>query len=180
MYLSKKLHLALRLAVVFSASFLIVFLAIFLTQSAHSTPSTYVLAVDSMDITLGPPPNSTNIPLDTTITIDALASAALNDLHVTPEVPIASVYSEVTSPLTYLNTFYLAQLLKPATSYTVSVTIMDVPVSWSFTTTSEPFNPGISFYLATNVLWIALSVATSTTLIVGFAIWFKRNRLSEP
>ncbi|MBM4401095.1 MAG: hypothetical protein FJ045_04005 [Crenarchaeota archaeon] len=176
MALSKKLHLTLRLAVVFSASFLTVFSAIFLTQSAYSTPSNHVLIVDGMDITLGPPPNSTNIPLDTTITIDALASASLNDLHMTPEVPIARVYSEVSGPLTYLNTFYPAQLLKPATSYTVSVTIMDVPVSWSFTTTSEPFNPGISFYLATNVLWIALSAAISATSIVAFVIWFFRRK----
>jgi hypothetical protein len=174
---SEKLYLASRLAVVFAASFLTVFLAIFLTQSAYSTPSNYVSVVNGMDITLGPPPNSTNIPLDTTITVDALASAALNDLHLTPEVPIASRYSEVTSSLTYLNTFYPAQPLKPATSYTVSVTILNEPVSWSFTTTSEPFNPGISFYLATNVLWIALSAATSATIIVGFAIWLRRKRV---
>ena len=172
-----KLYLALLLAAVFAASFLTVFLAIFFSQSAHSTPSSYVLVLNGMDISVGPPPNSTNIPLDTTITVDALASAALNDLHLTPEVPIASRYSEVTSPLTYLNTFYPAQLLKPATSYTVSVTILNEPFSWSFTTTSEPFNPRISFYLATNVLWIALSAAASATIIVGFAIWLKRKRV---
>jgi hypothetical protein len=163
--------------VVFVASFLTVFLAIFFSQSAHSTPSSYGLVLNSMDISVGPPPNSTNVPLDTTITVDALASAALNDLHLTPEVPIGRRYSEVTSPLTYLNTFYPAQLLKPATSYTVSVTILNEPFSWSFTTTSEPFNPGISFHLATNVLWIALSAAASATIIAGFAIWFKRKKV---
>ena len=63
MNLSKKQHTALRLAVVFSASFLIVFLTIFLTQSAYSTPSSYVSVIKGMDITLGPPPNSTDIPL---------------------------------------------------------------------------------------------------------------------
>src|SRR4030042_2768976 len=98
-----KLYLPLLLLVVFVASFLTVFLAIFFSQSAHSTPSSYGLVLKGMDISVGPPPNSTNIPLDTTITVDALASAALNDLHLAPEVPIARVYSEVTSPLTYLN-----------------------------------------------------------------------------
>jgi hypothetical protein len=171
-----KLYLVLLLAVVFVVSFLTLFLAIFFSQSAHSTPSSYGLILNGMDISVGPPPNSTNVPLDTTITVDALASAALNDLHLAPEVPIASRYSQVTSSLTYLNTFYPAQLLKPATSYTVSVTVMNEPVSWSFTTTSEPFNPGISFCLATNALWIALSAATSATLIAGFAIWLKRKR----
>ena len=132
-----------------------------------------------MEIALGPPPNSTNVPLDTTITVDAVASAALEDLHLTPDVPIARVYSEVTSPLTYLNTFYPAKLLQPATSYNVSVTIMDMPVSWSFTTTAEPFNPGISFYLATNVPWVALSVATSVTAIVGVAVWLRNKKKNE-
>lgn len=177
MNLSKKLHLALLLVVIFSTSFLTVFLAIFFSQSAYSTPFNSVSKVDGMDVTLGPPPNSTNIPLDTAITIDAVASAALNDLQITPEVSINRVYIEVSGPLTYRNTFYPAQLLEPATSYTVSVTILNVPMSWSFTTTSEPFEPGISFYLATNVLWIALSAATLATLIVGFVIWLKRKQV---
>jgi hypothetical protein len=90
-------------------------------------------------------------------------------------VPIARVTTEVSGPLTFLNTFYPAQPLKPATTYNVSATIIDVPVSWSFTTTSEPFNPGISFFLATNVLWIALSAAISATSIIGVTIWFRRK-----
>lgn len=183
MKISKQLYRALLLAVVFSASFLVVFLAIFLTQSAYSTPAHYISVVDGMGITLGPPPNSTNILLDTTITIDTLNSAEVSDLHITPEVPIARVTSENSGPLTSLKTFYPAQQLKPATSYNVSATIMDVPVSWSFTTTSEPFNLGISFYLATNVLWIALSAALSATSIFGFAMWYKRkqvNSFAEP
>ncbi len=169
--------MALILAVVFSASFLTIYLAIFFSQSSHSTPSNSVSLVGGMDISLGPPPNSTNVPLDTTITVEAVASANLNDLHLTPDVSIARVYSEVTSPLTYQNTFYPAQLLQPATTYNVSVTIMDLPVSWTFTTTSEPFTPGISFYLATNVLWISLAVAASATAIVGFAVWFKFRKI---
>ena len=172
---SKKVYWASRLAVVFAASFLTVFLVIFFTQSAYSTPPSYVSVINDMDITVGPSPNSTDVPLDTTITVDALASAALNDLHLTPEVPIASRYSQVTSSVTYLNTFSPAEPLEPDTSYTVSVTILNEPVSWSFTTTSEPFSPSISFILARNVLWISLSAATSATLIVGFAIWLRRK-----
>lgn len=169
MKLSRKLRLALILAAVFSAAFITVYLSIFFTQSRNSTPSSFVSTLDSMEIALGPPPNSTNIPLDTTITVDALASAALNDLRLTPEVLIVRVYSEVTGPLTYLNTFYPAELLQPATTYNVSVTILDNPVSWTFTTT-EQFSPGISFYLATNALWISLAISALATVIVGWAI----------
>jgi hypothetical protein len=175
MNLSKKMRVALILAAVFGLTFLTVFLVIFTTQSAYSTPDSYVSDVNGMDITIGPKPNSTDVPLDTTITIDALASAALNDLHLTPEVPIARVTSEVSGPLSYKQTFYPAQLLKPATSYTVSVTIVNVPVSWSFTTTSESYHPTISFYLATYVLWIAFATAVAMTLIVGLAIWYRKR-----
>lgn len=177
---SKKLHVASIFVGVFVFTFLTVFLVIFLTQPAHSTPDYYVSEVDGMTITIGPKPNSTDVSLDTTITIDALASAALNDLHLTPEVPIAHVTSEVSGPLSYKQTFYPAQLLKPATSYTVSVTIMNVPLSWSFATTSELYHPTISFYLATYVLWIAFSTATATTLLVGLAIWYRKKRVNEP
>lgn len=155
---------------------LTVFLVISNTQSAYSTPDYYVAGVDGMAITIGPKPNSTDVPLGTTITIDALSSATLNDLHMAPEVPIALVTSEVSGPLSYKLTFYSVQLLKPATSYTVSVAIRDVPVSWSFTTTSEPYHPTVSFYLATYVLWIAFSTATATTLLVGLAIWYRKKR----
>ena len=178
MNLSKKMRVVLILAVVFASTFLTVFLVISSTQSAHSTPDDYVLGVDSMAITIGPKPNSTDVPLDTTITIDALSSAGLNDLQIAPEVPIASVAIEVSGLLSYKQTFYPARLLKPATSYTVSVTVRDVPVSWSFTTTSESYHPTISFYLATYTLWIALSTATATTLLFGFVIWHRKKKVN--
>ncbi len=176
MRLYRKQHNALCLAAVFSASFLIVFLTIFLTQSAYSIPSSYTLVFNGMDITVGPPPNSTRIPIDTAITVDALASASYNDLHIAPTVNFASVTSETTGPLTYRTTFNPDTLLKPGTSYTVSVTIMNVPVSWSFTTAPEPFSPRISYYLATNVLGISLSAAAAATAIVGFAVWCKERK----
>ena len=170
MNLSKKTRAALILAVVFASTFLAVFLVISLTQSAHSTPDSYASGVEGMTVTIGPKPNSTDVPLDTTITVDALSSAALNDLRIVPEVPIAGVSTEVSGILSYKQTFYPAQLLKPATSYTVSVTVRDVPVSWSFTTTSEAYQPTVSFYLATYVLWIAFAAAVATTSLFGLAV----------
>jgi hypothetical protein len=179
MNLSKKMQAALILTAIFVCTFIATFLVIFLTQSAYSTPYHYASDVAGMDFTIGPRPNATDVPLDTTITIDALSSAALDDLHLAPEVPISRVGVEVSGTLSYQRTFYPTQLLKPATSYTVSVTIRDVPVSWSFTTTSEPYHPTISFYLATYVLWIALSTATATTALVGLALRHRKNELTN-
>ncbi len=167
----------LVLAAVFVITFIATYLSIFFTQSGHSMPSSYLLQINNMDIALGPPPNSTNIPLDTAVTVEAVASAALNDLHLTPEVPIGRVYSEATSPLTYLNLFYPATLLMPGTTYIVSVTIMDEPVSWVFTTTDLPFEPGTNYFLATNVLWISGTSAISLTAIIGYVVWFKFRRI---
>jgi hypothetical protein len=177
MNLSKKMQVALILAAAYVLTFLTVFLVICLTQSAYSTPEHYTSDVAGMDFTIGPKPNATDVPLDTTITIDALSSAALDELRLAPEVPISHVGVEVTGTLSYQRTFYPAHLLKPATSYTVSVTIRDVPVSWCFTTTSEPYHPTISFYLATYMLWIALSTATATIALVGLAICYRKNEL---
>jgi ABC-type oligopeptide transport system substrate-binding subunit len=174
MNFSKKMRTAFVLAAVFASTFLTVFLVISSTQSAYSTPDTYVSVVNGMDITIGPKPTATDVPLDTTITVDAFSFATLNDLHMTPEVPIVSVAVEVSGPLSYKQTFYPAQLLKPATSYTASVTIRDAPVTWSFTTTSEPYHPTISFYIATYAPWIALATATATTLLAA-AIWHKKK-----
>ena len=175
MNFSRNMRAALILAVVFASTFIIVFLVISGTQSAYSTPDTYLSAVPGMDITIGPKPNATDVALDTTITIDTFSGATPNDLKVTPEVSFANVAVEVSGPISYKQTFYPAQLLEPATTYTVSVTVRDEPVSWSFTTTAQPYQPTISFYLATYSPWIALAIATITTLIFGVVIQRKKK-----
>ena len=175
MNLFKKHQTALLLMAVFAGSFLTGFMAIVLTQSAYSIPVSTVTAHDGMEISLGPPPNSTNVPINTAISVDAVASAALNDLRLTPGVPFTRAYSEASSALTYLTTFYPAHLLDPGTRYNVSVTILGTPLSWSFTTSNEPFNPGIGFYLATNAPWIALATAILATLIVAVANLLRRK-----
>jgi hypothetical protein len=180
MDLSEKTKTALILTAIFACTFVATFLAISLTQSAYSTPDHYTSDVEGMDFTIGPKPNSTDVPLDTTITIDALSSASLDDLHLTPEVPISYVGVEVTGTISYQRTFYPAQLLEPATSYTVSVTIRGVPVSWTFTTTPQPYHPTITYYLATYALWIALSTATATTILVGLTIRYRKKQTKPP
>lgn len=176
MNLSIKMRVVLILAVVFLSTFFASMLIISSTQSAYSTPEDYVTEVEDMAITIGPKPNSTNVPLDTTITLDALSSAALSELHITPEVSISSIATEVSGPLSYKQTFYPAHLLKPATCYNVSITIKEVPFSWSFITTSEIYQPTANYYLATYAPWIALATATTTTLLAGLAIWQRKKR----
>jgi hypothetical protein len=173
------MRLSLLLALILSVTFLTVFLAIVLSQSSYSTPPAYTLDIDGMGIKVGPPPNSTGIPLDTTIIIDALTSASLADFQMTPQVSIARLDSENSSPLTYLNSFYPSQPLKPATFYTVSVIVMNVPVSWSFTTTAEVLGPGIGFYLATNAFWIALFATVLVTLITGYTLRLRSKAKSN-
>jgi hypothetical protein len=160
-------------------SFLIVYMTISFTQSTHSTPSKKASMFNTMTINLGPPPNSTGISLDTTITIDTTALATLNNLQITPETPINHIESITSGPLTYENIIYPAQPLEPSTAYTVSVDISDVPVIWTFTTTSEILEPGIGFTLVKNVLGISLAVGVLATLILGLVIWFKKGKVDE-
>jgi len=174
MNFSKREILVLRFATIFAITFLIVFLSITLTQSAYSTPISFSSTINGMEITVGPPPNSTNIPLDTTITVDAFASASLEDLRMTPEVKFSNIYSETTGPLTYKTTFCPAKPLEPSSVYTISVTIIQTPLTWSFTTTNEPFESQTHHFLASNGLWIALLIATATTIILGLITWFRR------
>jgi hypothetical protein len=176
---SKTIQLFTLFVVAFLVFFVFVFLTIISTQSAYSKPSNSVLVINGMDVTLGPAINSTNVPLDTTITIDAFAAATVNGLHITPEVVIAYATSETTGPLTYVSAFYPDEPLKPATTYNVSVTVMDMLISWSFTTTPEPSNHGISFYLATYNVWISLSMAALVAAIVGLTWRFREKRIKE-
>ena len=177
MSLLKRLRPVLLLALVFSAVSIAMFFAIAFTQSPYSTPSSQTLVFGGgMDIEVGPPPNATDISLDTAITVDALASATISNLHVTPEVSFAYSSSETTSPLTYLYKFYPTEPLTPATTYTASATIMDTPVSWKFTTTTEPFKPTLTYTLSRNALWIALATAASATAIAGFILWLKEKQ----
>ena len=180
MNLSVKMRTALVFAVVFLSTFFATMFIITATQSAYSTPDEYDTTVGNMVIKIGPKPNSTDVPLDTTITIDALSSATLGELQITPKVSISSIATEVSGPLSYKQIFYLAQLLEPATSYSVSTTIKDTPFSWSFITTSESYQHITSYFIATYAPWIALAVAIITTLFVVLAIRTRKKETSQP
>ena len=175
MQYSKNKRLFFIFIVIFAISFSTLFLLISITQSAYSIPSQTTIMVNQMSITLGPAPNSTNIPLETAITVDTIASASLNDLIIIPDEKFDHITSYATGPITYETRYYPAQPLKPATSYNMSITIFDNPVTWTFTTTSQPFTPEINYYLAKNNVLIILLTATIITSISGFFIWLRKN-----
>ena len=163
------------LIVIFVISFSVIFFFVSLTQTAYSSPSQTTILFNQMSINLGPSPNSTNIPLDTIITVDTIASALLTDLYTLPNEKIDYVTSYATGPLTYETRYYPAQPLKAATFYTISVTIFDNPVTWNFTTTSQPFTPKINYFLAKNNLLISFLTSTIIALLSGFFIWLRKN-----
>ena len=163
------------LIVIFAISFSVIFFFVSLTQTAYSSPSQTTILFNQMSINLGPSPNSTNIPLDTVITVDTIASASLTDLYTIPYETFEYITSYATGPLTYETRYHPAQPLKPATSYTISVTIFDNPVTWNFTTTSQPFTPKINYFLAKNNLLITFLTAIIITLLSGFFIWLRKN-----
>ena len=176
-----RLRTALLLGVVFAALFFAVFFLISATQTAYSTPATMPEAIYRngsripLAIGLGPVPNSTNVPLNTTIVVFQLRGVSVENLHLTPEVPISGRTDAPEGLASEIATFYPATPLNPDTTYNVSAEIAGTPYSWVFTTTSEPFKPDISYYLATYVFWIALATAIAGTCIAGELIWQRRK-----
>lgn len=165
----------LLITTIFLVSFLIVYMTISITQSTYSKPDKKATKFETITIAVGPPPNSTEISLDTAIIIDTVASATLYNLQITPETPISHIESIISGPITCEHIIYPAKFLESATTYIVSVNILDVPVLWTFTTTSDSFDPGIGFYLAKNVLLISLTLAVLITIILGLIILFKKS-----
>ena len=172
----KKVLGLLMLLAVLVVLFLTVYLWVTLTDYGYSTPSFAVDGVDLLGISLGPKPNATNVALDTFIGIGTMRQTTVKDLQLTPEVPIARRKDGTDDTgIGGEYTFYPAEPLKPATTYNVSVFIMSETVSWSFTTTSEPLQSEISIFIASNVFWVSLLVATAGTSVVGVLVWIKRR-----
>jgi hypothetical protein len=170
---------ALVLSVVFLVSFFVVFFAISLTQSVYSTPahSGFVSTDAGTPLSVGPPPNATDIPLDTVIVLSQTRPGG-PQLQITPEITIAKIVDTPDFPGVE-STFYPAEPLKPATTYNVTAVVWHEAFSWSFTTTPQPFQPGISYYLAKFAFWIALASATATTLAVGIILWTRKPQLQR-
>jgi hypothetical protein len=177
----RNLLLALLLAVVLAVSFFSAFLVIsqlpfaYSKQKAYSTPAEGLWPPEGFFF-VGPAPNSTGVPLDTTVVIDETRPSTVSNLTLTPEAVIErQTYKVYVASPEY--TFYFAEPLRPATTYNVSVIIGGDPISWRFTTTPEPFHPRfVSVFLEANALLASTIIATVTTLGAGLVIWTRRLR----
>ncbi len=177
MNLSKRLHVILVLSLVFMCSFLAVFFWISNTQSAYSFPQYSGSSVGEVfPFMIGPASNSVNVSLDTVIAVSPWRGSSVSNFRSTPEISIARRVVEIGDSPSATVVFYPAEPLEPATTYNVTVFIHREDVTWSFTTTSEPFHPELRHYLVNYALWIALSTATAATLVVGFAIRLRKKQ----
>jgi hypothetical protein len=91
-------------------------------------------------------------------------------LLIIPEVNISHESSYTAGPLTYEKTFFPSQPLEPNTSYTVSILVLNIPISWNFNTTSEVFNRGVEYFLVKNAILIAILITALATPIFNFFI----------
>jgi len=179
---SKTLHVAIIIVAVFSASFLAIFLAIYLTPSpylherAHSTPTQYWYGETTGAPIIGPAPNTTNVPLDTTIVIDQIRSFFVGELQLSPEAPIARRVDEYYGLASRAAIFYFSEPLKPATTYNATIFLKSTSISWNFTTTAEPYYPRYEALPSGLGIYVAVVVSAAVTLIVGLIIWNKRKR----
>ena len=178
MKISRKLQLIIGFIIVFLTSFVGTYFSITLTQSPYSTPSKGLLQIGEISVSVGPQPNSINISLDTAIIIDTVASAQIENLNITPEIPILYETSSTSGSITYENVFYPKDSLQPSTSYEVSATIFNNSISWTFTTSSNEFQPTISYQLIKNVILISCLSGIIALVIFNLRIWYKNKRIT--
>ena len=178
---SKKL-LAVLLCGIFLLSFSIVYLAISLTPFAHNRElaHSYPSLEGSSNLfpagIFGPAPKVTDVPLDTTIVIVLTRPVTIENFTLAPQGPAFTQTIEHSPPASETYTFYFAEPLEPATTYTVSMLSGGKPVSWNFTTTTEPYEPHYSTYLYPSVPWIALVIALTVTCSVSLIIWAQKRK----
>jgi hypothetical protein len=175
MIISKKMKLIIGFIIVFLISFFGTYFLVILTQSAYSTPSKGLLQIGDISVSVGPEPNSSNIPLDTVIIIDTVASAQIENLNITPEILIQYETSAISGSITYEIIFYPKEPLQPNRNYEVSATIFENPVSWSFATTSETFQPSIGYQLIKNVILISSLIAVVVLVCFSLIIGYKKR-----
>jgi hypothetical protein len=179
---SKTLHVAIILVAVFSASFLVAFLAIYLTPSpylherAHSSPTLFWHAPDLAPSSIGPALNATNVPLDTIIVVDQIRPMGVGELQLSPEAPIARRVDEHSGLAGITTIFYFSEPLKPATTYNATIFFSNTSISWNFTTTAEPYYPRYEALPSELGIFVAVTASTVVTLIVGLIIWNNRKR----
>ena len=181
---SKKLHVALLLVTVFSASFAVLFLVMYLTPSpylherAYFMPVTFFHSPDIAPCSIGPALNATDVPLDTTIVADQMRPMGINELQLSPAVPIARRVDENIGLAGKCTTYYFSEPLQPATTYNVTLFFSNTPVSWNFTTTAEPYHPRYDDMPSALGISVAATASAIITLTVATIMRKKKQRHS--
>ncbi len=90
-------------------------------SEASPTPTLSLIELPYGGLNPNPTPNSTNVPLNTTISLYFTRPPSICDLNITPNVPIKErIFENDGFSGTYV--FYLAEQLQPQTTYTVTIT----------------------------------------------------------
>jgi hypothetical protein len=139
-----------------------------------------------------PTPNSTNVPLNTTISISFGRPPSICDLNITPNVPIEErKFGSEGFGRTYI--FRLAEPLQPQTTYTATITFGQETASegfaptstrtWNFTTLPQPQQPTLEpSPTSENILvedftpTIIIIGLVAAAVAVGVLVFFKKRR----
>lgn len=173
----------LLLVAVFLLSYLVAFFTIsftpygYYTEHAYSespTPASYDPSViggawENQMLSPMPGAGSTNVPRDTAIWIDEPRPVKIENLSLSPPVPIVVITNGYVFSA-YVKV-YPTELLRPNTTYNVSAIVAGTPSWWIFTTSSEPSQPRLNYFS-----WVAFSAATLTTLIIILIILLRRRK----
>ena len=135
-----------------------------------------------------PAPNSTNVPLNTTISISFGRPPSICELNITPNVPIKErIFESEGFGGTYI--FYLSEQLQPQTTYTVTITFGQETASEGFaptTTRTWTFTTGMPTPIAdrgfeTEDYTITIIIYTSIAIVIAVAalVYFKKRRKKQ-
>jgi hypothetical protein len=180
----KKVILALLLIAVFALSFVATFYSIaisseYQSRRVYSTPqggSPLEQSWESQLVTVGPSPNSSNVPRDTLIWINGARPVKVENVTLTPYVSIANETNNIylIGGSTSVFDIYPAVLLQSNTTYVIAATIAGTTSSWNFTTSMDPTQLVFTRVLTTsyfsrNAYWISLIPATLATSLAALA-----------
>ena len=104
------------------------------------------------------------------------------DLHLIPKISMYDIKEEDGGLGAGSTTYYPAQLLQPETTYNVSGSIAGLSVWWTFTTgSSVTYQSKYDFIFSPHTWWIAIIIASVSTLIYATTIWKSnfRNKLTK-
>lgn len=133
-----------------------------------------------------PEPSSTEIPLDTNISITFGRPPSIVNMSISPEVPIENRTFESIFVSGGRYTFHLAKLLEPSTTYSVTVLFGQqsapegiAPTStrtWNFTTVAEATEPG-SYSLVEGFLIAEVTLVASVIVIAVIILYYAQRKL---